>query len=314
MSQVHHPRCLLCASSSVAVHAALSGAEILRLWSALGHEISEPALGMMRSDTLVECYLCQSCGFRFYHPGLAGSARFYEELMSSKDYPVGGLDFDDVLDFARRHRIGEILDVGGGEGAFLDLARKAGMKTSGVELNRYASEAAAAKGHRMFNKPLEEITLEESGGGTEMLTMFQVVEHLPDPVGFVAAASRLVKPGGYLAIAVPSDRRMMGLLANDPADWPPHHISRWRAQDLRALAERTRLEVIEERTNRMYGTDIPWAFGLHDKFEGTLGRRQLRIPRPVLQAAAAAYRALNLKRILPFHGPSINIVLRKNAV
>jgi SAM-dependent methyltransferase len=233
--------------------------------------------------------------------------------MASKEYPAGGLDFLDVMDFAGRHGLRSVLDVGGGEGAFLDLAREAGMETSGVELNRNASEVAASKGHRMFNKPIEEISPEDTGGGAELLTMFQVVEHLPDPVGFVVSASRLVKPGGYLAIAVPSDRRMMGLLENDPADWPPHHVSRWRPQDLRSLAEKAGLEVIEERVNRMYGTDIPWAFQLRDRLEGTLGRKQRRIPRPLLLAASVVYRALQLQAVLPFHGPSIQIVLRKSA-
>lgn len=307
------PCCLLCSGSSVAVQSSLTGAQIRKLWSALGSDISEAAFGPVLPETAVEFYLCRSCGFRFYRPDFAGSALFYEDLMSSKDYPVGGLDFDDVIDFAGRHGIERVLDVGGGEGAFLDLARKAGMKTSGIEVNRHASEAAARKGHRMFTRLMEEISLDEVGGGTDLLTLFQVVEHVPDPVGFVVSASRLVKPGGFIAIAVPSDKRMLGLLENDPADWPPHHISRWRAQDLRSLAEKAGLEVVEERANRLFGTDIPWAFELHDRLEGCLGRNQLRIPKPLVFAASVAYRALQLQAVMPFHGPSIQIVLRKSA-
>ncbi len=307
------PCCLLCTGSSVAVQSFLTGAQIRKLWSALGNEIGEAAFGPVFPETAVECYVCRSCGFRFYRPDFAGSALFYEELMSSKDYPVGGLDFDDVIDFAGRHGIERVLDVGGGEGAFLDLARRAGMKTSGIEVNRHASEVAARKGHRMFTKLMEDIRLEEVDGGTDLLTLFQVVEHVPDPVGFVVSASRLVKPGGFIALAVPSDRRMLGLLENDPADWPPHHVSRWRAHDLRSLAEKAGLEVVEERANRMFGSDIPWAFELHDRLERCLGRKQLRIPKPVVFAASVAYRALHLQAVKSFHGPSIQIVLRKSA-
>jgi hypothetical protein len=180
-----------------------------------------------------------------------------------------------------------------------------------VELNRHASEVAAKKGHRMFNKFLEEITQEEVDVGIELLTLFQVVEHVSDPVGFVISASRLVKPGGFISIAVPSDKRMLGLLENDPADWPPHHVSRWRLKDLRFLGERAGLELVEEGANPLFGNSIPWACSLQNQLAAALGHEPLRIPRPVISSASFVYRALKLQNFVPFHGLSIRVVLRK---
>lgn len=307
------PACLLCGNKKLSVSASLSGAQLRRLWTALDNEISESAYGSITPDTEVHLHRCDSCGFRFFKPELAGSAEFYEELMKKKVYPLGAPEFARTIEFAARHGISGVLDVGGGEGAFLDLASKAGLRTCGVELNRDASRVAAGKGHRMFNNYLEDISLEEMDGGSELLTLFQVVEHVSDPLGFVVSASRLLRPGGFLIIAVPSDRRMLGLLGNDPADWPPHHISRWRMEDLKNLGERAGLEIVEQGADPLFGKAIPWACRLHDQLELALGHGTLRIPKPLIEMASFVYRGLKLQKFLPFHGLSVWIVLRKRA-
>jgi SAM-dependent methyltransferase len=303
--------CLICGCKSLDIKASLTGAELRRLWAALDNEIGEEAYGSITPDTAVNLHQCSSCGFRFYDPEFSGSAEFYEELMAKKTYPQGSPEFTHAIHFAARHGIRAVLDVGGGEGAFLDHARQAGLITAGVELNRHASEVAASKGHRMFNKQMEDISLDELDGGTEFLTLFQVVEHVSAPVDFVISASRLVKPGGYISIAVPSDRRALKLLENDPADWPPHHVSRWRVEDLKSLGERAGLELVEYGADAFYGATIPWACDLHDRFESALGRKTLNLPKPLVSAARFTYRALKMQYYMPFHGLSIRAVLRK---
>jgi SAM-dependent methyltransferase len=306
--------CLICGNKSLNITAALTGTELRKLWAVLDNEIGEAAYGPIAPETAVNLHQCSSCGFRFYDPEFAGSAEFYEELMAKKTYPQGSPEFGHAINFAARHGIKEVLDVGGGEGAFLDLARAAGLETAGVELNRHASEIAASKGHRMFNKQMEDINLEELNGGTQLLTLFQVVEHVSAPVDFVVSAARLVKPGGYISIAVPSDRRALKLLENDPADWPPHHVSRWRVADLKSLGERAGLDLVEHGSDAFYGGAIPWACDLHDRFEATLGRKTLNLPKPLVAAARFTYRALRMQHYMPFHGLSIRAVLRKKLV
>lgn len=304
-------KCLICQLPALEIVSALTGRQIRQLWAVLGTEISEPAYGPVSQVTEVNLYRCVSCGFRFYDPAFAGTSRFYEELMISKTYPLGGMDFDQVIAFASSRAVRKVLDIGCGEGVFLDLASKAGLTTIGIEFNTHAAEIAANKGHLLINKPVESIQPDDLGGKVDLLTLFQVIEHVPAPVEFVISASRIVKSGGHIAVVVPSDRRMLGLLEHDPADWPPHHVSRWRMEDLKALGERAGLELTEQGANPIFGTDIPWAFELHDQLEGALGHKQLGIPKPVLGIASLIYRLLQLKRVLPFHGPSIYAVFRK---
>ena len=311
MSAKNSHRCLLCESGQIEIAESLSGTELRDLWKCLGSDLDDVAYGPIGREAAVNLYRCRDCGFQFYDPEFAGSGGFYEALMATRPYPLGSPEFPYAIDFAKKHGIRSVLDVGGGEGAFLDLAKQAGLATAGVELNRHAAEMSAAKGHRMFSKPMEDITLEELDGGAELLTLFQVVEHVPSPVPFVASAARLVRPGGHLMIAVPSEKRMLGLLHHDPANWPPHHVSRWRGEDLARLAKRTGLEVVEHTADPLYGRPIVWAAGLHRKLEATLGRPPHPLSGAAARLGALAYRALRMQRYLPFHGLSIRAVLRK---
>jgi SAM-dependent methyltransferase len=309
---MHEINCLLCGGKHLTVTDSLTGEEIRSLWKEWGNNLSDCALGEIGRDFRVEMYKCNDCGFQFFNPRLAGPGAFYEELMTTREYPTNTPEFSFALSFARKMKIETIVDVGGGDGAFLDLARKAGMQTSGIELNRDAAAKATARGHRMFTKQLEEIQLDELGGSTDMLTLFQVVEHVPAPVDFLKSAARLVRSGGYIAVAVPSYRRAMGLLHFDPADWPPHHVSRWRQADLHKLAEKSSLEVVETGADLLTGQAIVWAHSLHNRFARVLGHRPLPGAGWPLKSASTIYRALRCKLYCGAHGLSIYAIYRKS--
>jgi len=57
---------------------------------------------------------------------------------------------------------------------------------------------------------------------------FQVIEHLPDPAGFLAALGRRTAPGGTLLVSTPN--RLMSFTEN------PYHLREWTAPELQALA------------------------------------------------------------------------------
>jgi SAM-dependent methyltransferase len=313
MSSKPSHRCLICNSAQIDIADSLSGLELRNLWKCLGSDLNDAAYGPITCEAAVHLFRCHDCGFQFYDPEFAGSGDFYEALMATRPYPLGSPEFPYTIEFANKRGIGSVLDIGGGEGAFLDLAKQAGLQTAGVELNRHAAEVCAAKGHRMFNKPMEDITLADLDGGAELLTLFQVVEHVPSPIGFVTSAARLVRPGGYLVIAVPSEKRMLGLLHHDPANWPPHHVSRWRGEDLSRLAERTGLEVIEHTADPLYGRPIVWAADLHQRLEAAIGRQPHPLSGTFARVASLLYRALRLQNRSPFHGLSIRAVMKKPA-
>ena len=68
----------------------------------------------------------------------------------------------------------------------------------------------------------------EKYGQFTLVTSFEVMEHVPDPVAFFRDAARLVAPGGHLVISVPHGQGLYRWWTLEPCQWPPHHITHWR--------------------------------------------------------------------------------------
>ncbi|WP_299181831.1 class I SAM-dependent methyltransferase [uncultured Aquimarina sp.] len=96
---------------------------------------------------------------------------------------------------------GTLLDIGGGTGDFLVQARLKGWQVKGVEPNEQAREIAQKK-----KIILEPDTTDLPSHNYDVVTMWHVLEHVPDLEIQVKELKRLVKPGGYIIIAVPNFR------------------------------------------------------------------------------------------------------------
>ena len=90
-----------------------------------------------------------------------------------------------------------LVDVGCAHGFTLAEAREQGWAPHGVELNDVARAATAAAG---FPAAAMLAGLGLAPGSVQAITFFQVLEHLPDPVGALREASALLAPGGRLLI------------------------------------------------------------------------------------------------------------------
>jgi 2-polyprenyl-3-methyl-5-hydroxy-6-metoxy-1,4-benzoquinol methylase len=107
------------------------------------------------------------------------------------------------LGLIKKYKSGtSLLDIGCGEGFFLSNASKAGYTTKGVEL----SQDAAAYARREFGldvegKPFEEMQLPENY--FDVVTMWQVLEHLPCPLTILEKVHSVLKPGGLLVLSTP---------------------------------------------------------------------------------------------------------------
>lgn len=94
---------------------------------------------------------------------------------------------------------GRILDIGAGVGDFLSVAKKDGWQTVGVEPSEKAKAIARKKGVA-FADSLSEL----ESHSFDIITMWHVLEHVPDLQSQMKALKRLMKPNGTLIIAVPN--------------------------------------------------------------------------------------------------------------
>jgi len=94
---------------------------------------------------------------------------------------------------------GNLLDIGAGTGDFLNAANAAGWKTIGIEPSEKAQSIAVKKGVS-FAMALNEL----EDHSFDVITMWHVLEHVPDLEHQIAELKRLLKPTGIILIAVPN--------------------------------------------------------------------------------------------------------------
>jgi 2-polyprenyl-3-methyl-5-hydroxy-6-metoxy-1,4-benzoquinol methylase len=94
---------------------------------------------------------------------------------------------------------GKLLDIGAGTGDFLLTAKESGWNTIGVEPSEKAKAIAVKKGVK-FTSSTEEL----ESHTFDVITMWHVLEHVPNLENKIKELKRLVKPNGTIIIAVPN--------------------------------------------------------------------------------------------------------------
>ena len=107
--------------------------------------------------------------------------------------------FDKVKLIQRLSNKGKLLDIGAGTGDFLVTAKNFGWSATGIEPNEKAKGIAAKKGIS-FIAATEEV----EDNTFDVITMWHVLEHVPDVEEQIKELKRVLKPEGVLVIAVPN--------------------------------------------------------------------------------------------------------------
>jgi len=143
---------------------------------------------------------------------------------------------------------GPVLDVGCGGGLFLRVAQEAGYRVLGLDAAFEAARIAwRQNGVRVVCGNLEQAPL--APASCAAVTMFHVLEHVPEPSAYLAAARQLLRPAGRLIVQTPDaacwefallGRRWSGLDV-------PRHLVTFRARQLEQLVTRAGFEVLRRK-------------------------------------------------------------------
>ena len=163
----------------------------------------------------IELVACSNCNLR-YHSRIPANPN---DIYSDPVYMQGSQGFwaDDYKyrkERFGRERIGilaqtigtieglSILDVGCGSGYFLDCARDEGAFCYGLEISRDIRDWVSRQlGIEVYDKPLKELTLDRK---FDVITVFDMIEHVERPVELLVHAYRLLKEGGHVFIFTPN--------------------------------------------------------------------------------------------------------------
>ncbi len=150
---------------------------------------------------------CRNCGLVYANPHRKVNAILhnYEEVVDKLYVEEGE---GRVLTFRRNLRPLEelmppdqgwrLLDVGCHIGVFLEIAQERGWEAWGVEPSRWAARKARSKGLRVIEGTLDNVHLAEES--FDVITMWDGIEHLTDPLRELRESYRLLKKGGLICI------------------------------------------------------------------------------------------------------------------
>lgn len=216
------------------------GAELLRLWK---EDLDIDLAGILDEGQVVSLWQSGKSGLQFFHPIVTGDARLYRQLRRRHWYLQ-----PDKWEFRAAARqiapADRVLDLGAGDEPF-----RAFVAPEGYSAFDPFTEAAAAPEDRY-----------------DVVCAFQVLEHVADPLAFVAAAKERLGPGGRLLLGVPNRESYLAGLRDFPLDLPPHHVTRWSRQALEALAQAAGLQVetIESSPLETWEAPLYWMARVED--------------------------------------------------
>jgi 2-polyprenyl-3-methyl-5-hydroxy-6-metoxy-1,4-benzoquinol methylase len=170
---------------------------------------------------------CKNCSVKFLYPlpSTAHQKKYYNDPLyqeskyfvhmkrdykGSREYKI----FDRSTTLIDSGIKGRVLDIGCSSGVFLDMMRTKGWDVAGVELcGEFVKLARELFGlENIFNGTLEEARFEDES--FDLITMWDLIEHVPDPSSLLLEAERILKPTGLLLILTPDENSLIKYLTN----------------------------------------------------------------------------------------------------
>jgi SAM-dependent methyltransferase len=219
---------------------------------------------------------CRNCGLRWLHPPL--TAKQFEQVYREGYFTEAADGFYEVSREDRRRvyrykreRIRQfspqartLLDVGAGEGDFLEICREA-FEISGIEM----SEHGVKRAHELYGIRLRRGSADDIGDfghRFDVVHMHHVFEHLLDPRRFLHLLKDCLPPEGIFLFEVPYQfdslqetiRRLLGVPARPTGLFAVHHPFFYTPASLRSLLDSCGFQILHldtcppERSHVMY--------------------------------------------------------------
>lgn len=154
---------------------------------------------------------------------------------------------------ARRSEIGRWLDVGFGNGSLLFTAAEWGFTPVGLDLRPACVKAMADLG---FEAYCQDIATFDQVAGVSVVSMADVLEHMPYPKIGLQAAHRLLKPGGTLFVSMPHYGcpawQLLDRAAANPYWGELEHYHNFSRDRLSALLRETGFEPLDYSVSERY--------------------------------------------------------------
>lgn len=240
---------------------------------------------------------CNNCNFVYVNPRLPDDrlATIYQHnYFHNRDY--GYTDYEqekrlriknfekwltDAEAFLPSNKILHSLDVGCAAGYCLDAMKTRGWQVEGLELDEEVFEQLQQEGHRVYKRNIENF---DAANPYTLITLFDVIEHIPEPDKAFARLHDLLEEDGIVVMVTPNYNSLQRKITGKR--WfqykPIEHIQYFTKETLAAFAERNGLQVVHSRScgqyadgqfllNRLKYYRFPLLYGFFRKLFGLFG-------------------------------------------
>ncbi len=207
-------------------------------------------------------YECLNCKVQFWMPFRGPGGKWYEKNEENKKrtkiYKKEEISLiiknswntcQFLLHPPHKNPFGKtLLDIGCGTGGFLLEAQKIGYKVYGIDFDKNQINIAKNLGLKgaivadIFNF----LKKEKNKNRFDVITGFEVIEHLDRPKEFLNLIFQSLKPGGYLALSAPNRERFWGNI-KESYDFPYHHLIRFNIDSLKNLVIKNGFKIIKAK-------------------------------------------------------------------
>jgi SAM-dependent methyltransferase len=141
---------------------------------------------------------------------------------------------------------GRLLDIGCACGYFLEVAAECGYDVQGVEFSTQAIKSVREELRPKILHVDVETLSHANAEAYDLVTGFDLIEHLNNPLKFLEQVRGLLKPGGSIAISIPDTSHFLRWWMRSfwPHLAPMQHLCLFSAKSLRIALERTGFEVL----------------------------------------------------------------------
>lgn len=167
---------------------------------------------------------CQKCGLVYVNDYLShekmndmyehySSVFMHEIYLETQNAQIS--DFTQKVKSIERlaPRKGKLLDIGCGYGFFLEAARRRNWEVYGIEISKHAADYAQNK----FSLNVLHGTIEDAQFSEcffDVITAWDLIEHLNDPMDFIQKVRRFVKQNGLIVIKTPNQDSLYTRIGN----------------------------------------------------------------------------------------------------
>ena len=138
-----------------------------------------------------------------------------------------------------------ILDVACALGGFVSLCQKKGAYAIGLDISLYALQQAFKENEEQYIQANGMEGLPLGNQTIDILTAFDLIEHLGDPKPLLTEIHRIVKPKGWLFLSTPNSMSFKRPILGEKWNYDETHVRFFKASDLKMLLNQFSFEVVQ---------------------------------------------------------------------